>query len=157
MIEVSLSEKGRACRAIQGISTLGDSDPMYITECYRCTGVIIVLVRKPEVRLLTAQYVVAGYQIPPGSKGWARAVSKDWFKELRLIRKHYVATAIGICGGKIDTPINQKWYEILQGQFVSPMKRLFPEAAVIEMKPALDTNYSTMYMDEEFNIIIEQF
>lgn len=157
MIEVSLSERGNAQYAIQGVSTLGDAEPMYVTECFRCIGSLILFTRKPEVKVLTAQYLVMGFHIPPGPKDWARAVSHNIFRDIRPALTYYRPVVLGICGGKIDTPTNRKFYDIMQGQFIAPLKRLLPEAHVVELKPKVTTEYSTLYMDEEFHFIVESF
>ena len=157
MIEVSLSETGNPRRFVQGVSTRGDAEPMYISECYRCLGILIVFTRKPEIRVLTSQYLTAGYHIPPSHKKYARDVRRKFFRELKYIRRYYDAKLIGICGGKVNTPINQRFYKILRGQFISPLQHLFPEATFFESKPGQETEYSTLYMDEEFSLIVEQF
>lgn len=157
MVDLKIN-KGKGTRwYINGEQVFGEATPVYVNYCERCTGMIIVLERKPEVTALTAKYLIFALHALPGPRKFLRRIWKLIQKEFHLMQINYEAASIHVCGGRVDTPQNAYLYELSSRFFVNQTKRAFPEARFFQTCPTPETQYSTLYINEDFVVIHEQY
>ncbi len=158
MIEISLQENGHCYGCTQYFHGCDDAVPMYITECFRCIGFVIVWKRKADADpgLFAPQYAASAFHIPP-YKGSVSHGRRILIASLKTVQECYEPTTLVYMGGKINTPINRYYYEKGKKDFILPFKHLFPSLEIKGFEPTEDQHCSTLYMDEEMNFLFESF
>lgn len=157
MLDVTLSERGNTQWFIVDEPTRGEAEPIYVNYCERCMGAIMICERKPEILMAMSKYITFSmHALPAPKREWNR-VWKQLSHDLADIEKYYDVLELHICGGLVNTMENTYWYSTAQRKYIQPLRRRFPNAKYFQLAPYSDIEYSTLYMDEEFNVLHEQF
>ncbi|MES2224413.1 MAG: hypothetical protein V4478_00335 [Patescibacteria group bacterium] len=158
MVEISLLENGNCYGYTQFFHGKDSAEPFYITDCFRCIGLIIIWKRRPDCDpgLFAPKYAVSAFHIPP-YKGSVAQGRRTFLASLKIVQEAYYPDYLLYMGGKVDTRENRYWYEKSKRDFVLPFTYWFPGIRIKAFVPTADQSHSTVYMDEEMNFIHESF
>ena len=157
MIEVSLTENGDSSFLISPEQTLGEATPIFITECHRCFGGIILWERKPNTPGFIPLYMAQAWHISPGCGRYVSSMAKHLHRKISWLKKHYDALKIIRIGGKINTPQNIVHYEKMRRKIELPLQHMLPDCKIQGYVPRAEVDWTTLFMDEDFRIRVELF
>ncbi len=143
---------------MHGFIKVFGNEPIFITECYRCFGGLIVFKKKDTASDEHSDCGLMVYHIKPcNSINWIGLATQAIIKKASHYLDFYDATAFYRCGGKIDTKENERHYKFMKQYLEHPIKSLFPNIPLLGTEPNKKTDYSTILFDDNQKVICQNY